>query len=123
MKPSEAQIAERLPVWEALSEFFLDTELQPSDYERIARVLAASKYSKEEIEEILIGEVCPVCRSNALSLAGEWLGFNPSWLKEKISPFFGRHPRFKLWFVLRNSWIYARHWKTVRQRLVKLRSG
>lgn len=28
MKPTEAQLAERLPVWEALSDFFLDTELQ-----------------------------------------------------------------------------------------------
>jgi hypothetical protein len=32
--PPEAQITERMPVWDALSEFFLDTELQPDDHER-----------------------------------------------------------------------------------------
>ncbi len=37
MKVTEALIEERLPAWEALSEFFLDTQLQPDDYERIAR--------------------------------------------------------------------------------------
>ena len=122
MKANEAQIAERLPVWEALSEFFLDTELQESDYERISRVLVASKYSEEKIEEILIGEVCPVCRGNALSPAGEWLGFDSEWLKKKIGPLLGKRPRFRFWFVLRNSWMYARHWKRVRNRLSKLRS-
>ena len=94
MKPTEAQIAERLPVWEVLSDFFLDTELQPSDYERIAEVLAASSYSEEQIEEILMGEICPVCRFNAFSPAGEWESFGSAWLKENLVP---RFPCPKIW--------------------------
>ena len=36
MSATEAQIEDRLPVWEALCEFFLDTSLHSEDYERIA---------------------------------------------------------------------------------------
>src|ERR1700753_3988932 len=110
MKSTEAKIAERLPIWEALSDFFLDTELQPSDYERIAGVLASSKYSEAQIEEILIGEVCPACKWNAFAPAGEWEGFGSAWLKENLEPRFGKRPRFKAWFTLRHRWMYAEHW-------------
>jgi hypothetical protein len=122
MKATEAQIEERFPVWDALSEFFLDTELQPDDHERIAKTLAASAYTENEIEEILIGEVCPVCRINAFSIAGEWAGFHPEWLKEKIAPRFGKRPRFRSFFVLRHSWMYARHWNKVKRRISEIRA-
>ena len=69
MNEAEAQIEKRMPVWEALSELFLDNELQPADHERIAQALAATDFSAEEIEVILIAEVCPVCRWNLVSVA------------------------------------------------------
>jgi hypothetical protein len=122
MKPTEAQLAERLPVWEALSEFFLDTELQKSDYERIAGILAATRYTEGQIEDILIGEVCPVCKWNAFDPAGEWIGFDRDWLKEKIGPRFGKRPRFRPWFVLRHRWMYADNWDRVRARVSELRA-
>jgi hypothetical protein len=122
MKATEAQIEERLPVWEVLSELFLDTELQPDDHERIAKMLAASAYTEDEIEEILVGEVCPVCRFNMLSPAGEWLGFNPDWLKEKMGRRFGKRPRFRSFFVLRHSWMYARHWNKIKPRILEIRT-
>lgn len=50
---------ERLPVWEALSELFLDVELDAHDHERIAGHLATSSYSIQELEEILYFEVYP----------------------------------------------------------------
>jgi len=123
MNATEAQIEERLPVWEALSEFFLDTSLQSKDYERIARKLASTGYAENEIEEILMGEVCPVCESNMLSLAGEWLGFNQGWLKEKISPRIGKCPESRSLFILRHPWMYAWQWNKVKMRMSKIRAG
>jgi hypothetical protein len=122
MKATEAQIEERLKVWEALSEFFLDTELQPEDHERIAQTLAATAHSEDEIEDILVGEVCPVCRWNMLSVAGEWSGFDSGWLKEKISPYLGKRPKFRMLFNLRQRWMYARHWKKVKARMSEIRN-
>jgi len=81
MKPTEAQLVERLPVWEALSQFFLDNELGESDYEHIAKVLAVTKYTEEQIADILIEEVCPACKLNMYSVAGEWICFDSDWLK------------------------------------------
>ena len=66
---------ERFPVWDALLEFFLDTELEEKDYERISRVLAKTEYTIKELQEILYYEVYPVCKWNMFSIAGEWAGF------------------------------------------------
>jgi hypothetical protein len=120
-KATEAQIDERLPVWEALSELFLDTELQPDDYERIARILAASSYKESEIEGILIGEVCPTCKWNMMTVAGEWAGFDRDWLREKVSPRLGKRPGIRSLYVFMNRWMYARKWNKVRARIVEMR--
>jgi hypothetical protein len=122
MKATGAQIEERFRVWDAFSEFFLDTELQPDDHERIAKILAASAYTEDEIEEILIGEVCPACRFNMLSPAGEWMGFDPDWLKEKIGRHFGKRPKFRFLFVIRHRWMYARHRNKIKARIFEIRA-
>ena len=122
MKPSAEQIEERLPAWEALSELFLDTELQNDDHERIARALAATKFTEDDLDRILIGEVCPVCKWNMLMIAGEWAGFDPEWLKEKMTPYYGRRPRFRFLYVLRHKWMYERHWRKVRERVLVIRA-
>jgi hypothetical protein len=72
--------AERLPVWTALSELYLDTELQAADLRGIAGTLRASPYAKPEIERILREEVAPAFSSNLLSVAGEWT----PWSKEHV---------------------------------------
>ena len=86
---------ERMPVWEALSEFFLDTELDEADHERIATVLARSEHSIEALEEILNFEVYPACKWNVISLAGEWDGFGAEWIMEHVAPRKDRRPRFR----------------------------
>jgi hypothetical protein len=85
----------RRPVWEALSELFLDADNSFTHAACIA-VLVASPYSLNELEQILIDEVYPVCRSNLSSIAGEWTGFDPQWLERSIlrrlgSPFRSFH--------------------------------
>ena len=81
---TEAEINERFPVWNVLSEFWLDGYLVESDYDRIAAELKASQYTKEELLKICIYEVAPAVSSNLLSIAGEWGAFEPEWLKKRI---------------------------------------
>ena len=74
----------RLPVWRALSNLFLDTELGQADYQRIAGEIAASEFSRAEISEILWREVFPALADNLRIVAGEWDGFADDWLRERI---------------------------------------
>ena len=106
---SDSEVIEnRLPVWEALSEFFLDTELDDTDYQRIAEVLVLSTYSIQETEDILRFEVYPVLIWNLRSMAGEWAGFNRDWLREMIEPRLNRQPKIRWpklqWGMVRDRW-------------------
>ncbi|PDT08496.1 hypothetical protein [Rhizobium sp. M1] len=69
-------VQRRLPVWHALSDVFLDTELQARDYHRIAKTLDISGYSLAELRSILEDEVAPAFASNLWSVAGEWAGWS-----------------------------------------------
>jgi hypothetical protein len=106
MNDTERAIATRLPVWVALSELFLDTELDDADHDRIAAVLAASPYSEDKLEEILRFEVTPVLKKNLQSVAGEWESLDPAWLREQLAPRLDHRPRFRLsWFrLVRTPW-------------------
>lgn len=103
-----AVIDDRLPVWEALSDFFLDTELGEKDHQRISEVLASSPYSIQDIEDILRFEVYPVLIWNLRSVAGEWAGFDRGWLQEQIQPRLNRRPKFRMpilqWGMIRDHW-------------------
>ena len=77
-------IKERKPVWIALSKFYLDTELQASDFNYIAQRIIESPYSFEEVKQINKYEVFPILQSNLLSDAGEWSGFDEEWLIKSI---------------------------------------
>jgi hypothetical protein len=73
---SQSEIDRRLPVWHALSELFLDTELRRQDDEAIAGRLRASGYSTQELHRILQDEVAPAFAPNLASVAGEWAGWS-----------------------------------------------
>lgn len=87
----EQDIERRRPVWDALSSFFLDTELDDDQHRHIAQAIVASRYSPSEIQTILWEEVYPVVESNLSSLAGEWAGFDLDWMQQQILS--GRHRR------------------------------
>lgn len=70
----------RESVWLALSELWLDTETTETEINYIARTLAVSGFSLEELEAIYRFEVVPAVYSNALTTAGEWTGFDADWL-------------------------------------------
>jgi hypothetical protein len=83
LKPLSEDIESRRPVWQALSDLFLDTDTSLSREWRVQE-LSKSPYSIEELEEILVTEVYPACCGNLLSIAGEWAGFDMEWLEGKI---------------------------------------
>ncbi|MEC4593693.1 MULTISPECIES: DUF7079 family protein [Nitrospirillum] len=80
---SEAQLQARRPVWSALSDMYLDTDVSLSREWRI-KILAESPYSLDELDAILCDEIHPVCISNMFDVAGEWAGFDRVWLERAI---------------------------------------
>ncbi len=91
----------RIPVWLALSDLYLDTDVTMS-YDYIVRTLAASPFSLDELHEMLMYDVHPVLYSNLMSMAGEWGCFDEAWLTERVlavreQPRWRR--RFTQWFV------------------------
>jgi len=65
------EIARRRPVWEAMSDLFLDTEVR-FYVPRIARICAATSWSLEQLDRIFWCEVFPLAIGNMLEIAGEW---------------------------------------------------
>jgi hypothetical protein len=91
----EAWIAERRPLWVALSALFLDTELTPADGARIAQVMADSGLSLRELRAVYVREVAPVVSANLRMTAGVWSGFDEAWLVAQIV----RHLRKGSWWT------------------------
>ncbi|MDH5180260.1 MAG: hypothetical protein OEZ39_09275 [Gammaproteobacteria bacterium] len=84
MSWSAAIITKRFPVWDVLSEFWLDGELQEEDFIRIAAELKKSQYSKQELFRICLYEVAPAVSGNLFNIAGVWGAFDPDWLTQAI---------------------------------------
>lgn len=121
LAPTEEQICERMPIWEALSEFFLDDELSSEDHQRIASVLARSRYTDEESQAILRHEVYPACSLNLTCVAGAWGTWGEDWIRERIAPRYDRRPRFYLPAFNWNG--ISKHWNVVRKMVSKIRSN
>ena len=83
----------RIPVWIALSDLYLDTEVS-TFHDGIAATLAASPYSLDALRDMLMDDVHPALYPNLLSVAGEWAGFDHDWLVERIEAV-GRKPRWR----------------------------
>ena len=83
LRPAGSDLARRRPVWLALSDLFLDTDVNLFR-EANARTLAASPYSLGELDTILREEVYPACSFNLREVTGEWAGFDADWLERRI---------------------------------------
>ncbi len=75
---------ERLDIWRALSELFLDTEPNDVTFNYIARTILESDFSLAEVEDIFWYEVYPVLVGNLSSVTGEWAGWSDEWLMENL---------------------------------------
>lgn len=80
---AESDLARRRPVWLALSDLFLDTDVNLARAGNV-RTLAGSAYSLDELDRILRDEVYPACSFNLSLVAGEWAGFDADWLERRI---------------------------------------
>lgn len=123
---SSQELQSRTPVWEALADFWLDTELVDYEFDHIARVIAESPYSMAEIRDIHDYEVAPAVSGNLACVAGEWAGFDSEWLTAKCHAYALR--RHSPWFRLR-IWLQRRllrsfterYWQQVIPRVRSLR--
>lgn len=86
---SDTDIERRAPVWHALSELFLDTELGEAELREIAAEIQRHGFNAAEAEQILRGEVAPVFWGNLYSTAGEW----QPWSREETVAMVVKHMR------------------------------
>jgi hypothetical protein len=84
MTLTSQELERRRLVWEVLSRFFLDTELDDEQRRQMAQVIVTSGFSPAEIHAILWDEVYPVVESNLRSAIGEWAGFDLDWMQQAI---------------------------------------
>jgi hypothetical protein len=84
MTLTSEDLVRRRPVWGAMSDLFLDTEIDESFNRFIARSIIESGYTREELHHILWEEVFPVIEWNLRNPAGVWAGFDLGWLQERI---------------------------------------
>ncbi len=106
----------RKTIWTAISEFYLDTELEEKDYESIARTLKESNLSIDELKEIDLYEVFPTLQINLMGIAGEWAGFNEDWLDSVCRRNYRRKDRFLFRLMVKSAnsffyWMRKEHWE------------
>jgi hypothetical protein len=112
----------RTPVWLAMSEFFLDTELTEVTISYIARICAASPYSMGELERIMFIEVYPAFVSNLLSVAGEWAGWSEDFVRKRVLETY--KPRLYLpWRMNPIKRFWCKEWPDVERRIVEYRNS
>lgn len=123
-----SQLRRREPVWVALSELWLDTEIADRDLERIARVMAESDFDIATLRAIYLIEVAPVVWPNLFSVAGAWAGFDERWLCSAIIHNLQHRPRyirFLAWFpLIRRMMTYAteEYWTKLVELVAKRRA-
>ena len=110
---SPEELLARRPIWEVLAEFWLDTELVDYEFEHIARIIADSPYSVEEVLNIHDYEVAPAVSANLTGIAGEWAGFDNDWLQARCLEFVER--RSSPWFAIR-IWLQLPFFRFVTER-------
>lgn len=109
MKPPSEDLQARTPVWEAMSELYLDTDTTLL-HAAAAQAFAASPYSLAELRDILVYEVNPVLWSNLFSVAGVWQGFHQDELRDEI---LRRHAYPRWWRRLAPQPVLRRDWRTI----------
>lgn len=120
-------IKDRTPVWMALSELYLDTELDSNNYSLIGATFVNSPYSLEEICVINKYEVFPVLKYNLMSMAGEWAGFQEKYLVSEITRNLKKRNRFKRFrnkisFHLFNGMI-MHHWEHISEKIISTKNA
>jgi hypothetical protein len=126
---SEAELRARLPVWDAIADLWLDTEIDAPMLDRIARALAPSPFSVDALHDIYLYEVAPVVHGNLKIVAGEWAGFGEEWLGERIPAYLAKAGPLSRWWAgsrLGRWWRTGDtrdDWQKVIHQVVEIRAG
>lgn len=122
LKKPTHDLEHRVPVWVAMTDFFLDTELSFIDSGRMAIVCAASPYSERDLERILFTEVLPAFLPNLFSFAGEWAGWEDDFIKRRILSTYRRRIYIS-WRLNPFKWFFCREWRRVSAMVRVIRSA
>ena len=93
------QLGQRRPVWDTLSDLYLETDTRPG-LPHMARVVAESGLSEAELEAVWQEEVTPALAFNLSMVAGEWGYFDQGWLEERIVRRRGYRHLIRRWLPL-----------------------
>lgn len=86
-------VARRSALWLALAELFLDTDTKR--FRRsIAETIVKEGFTAEEAERILRWDVRPALYWNLLHAAGEWSGWDETWVLARVQEARRRPPLF-----------------------------
>jgi len=119
-------IENRQTIWIALSELYVDTELEAYHYNYLANLIFESSYSLEEVKRINKNDVFPLLFPNLLSVAGVWEGFDEKWLVETIVKKKRRSNVFKkvcyhaVYFCMKG--MFKTDWKKVDQQYQRIQA-
>lgn len=118
----ELELEKRIPIWNSISEFYLDTELQDENYESITTIFLNSDLHISELKAIDLYEVFPVLKGNLMSIAGEWNGFDEKWLNESCTKAYlkRKNSLFRWKTKLYNRFLYSMrkdHWTEIENRI------
>jgi len=112
----------RLPVWSACSELYLDRELLADDIQFIAKTCADSPYSSRDLDKIMFGEVWPALRLNLFSPAGEWVGWIDETLSDCILECYRPRP-YLCWQLNPIKLFYCWRWRHIKTLIEQCRSA
>lgn len=121
MSIADDDLAARRQVWVALSDLYLDTEVE-SLHEACAQVLADSPYTLHDLERMLREDVDPLLRRNLMVPAGVWDGFDADWLVARILEN-QRKLRLGRWFNPLFNGYADEIWRELQPRIVAARNG
>jgi hypothetical protein len=98
----------RISVWSAISDLWIDSEIQDHELDYLAKVLIDSGYTMDELENIYKNEVSPVVWMNLFPLNTAptvWAGFDQQWLQAEIMSSIDRQQKDPLYRFYVRSWI------------------
>lgn len=112
-------LEDRKLVWWALSDLYLDTELDENDFKYIALTIFNSPYTYDKVREIDQYEVFPVLFSNLLNPMGEWGGFNDKILFKNVLNWMESRTKLDMvavqWGYPMYRWMNKEYWRKIEE--------
>jgi hypothetical protein len=109
-----------MPLWCALADLFLDTDMPEHWVPTIANVIVRDGWSIEEAERVLRWEVRPAFYFNLLDIAGEWAGWRDEDVRRLVLA--ARNPKGAKRLLLgENRFMPADYWPQIIDEVGRLR--